>query len=188
MSSPGRRRRSRSTTRVSTRRNSSGSASIARPPRSARVSTRRSSTSRWRRSDSAEMSSMRDTASSGSPFVPRRARIWVSPRIVVIGVRSSCEITSMNASRNAPACRSSSSSWSRSASRRRRSVMSVPVPTMRIGVPSASRKTRPTPWVQCSDPSAQTMRNSRLNDCPAASTWSIALRNAARSSGWIVST
>ena len=41
---------------------------------------------------------------------PGRARIWVSPRIVVIGVRSSWLMTSMNDSRNSPARRSSTSS------------------------------------------------------------------------------
>ena len=79
------------------------------------------------------MSSISPACSSGVVTRPGLDRIWVRPRIVVIGVRSSCEMTSRNASRKVPARRSSSTSWSRWASRRRASVMSWPVPTIRIG-------------------------------------------------------
>ena len=92
------------------------------------------------------------SARSGSSARPGRDRIWVRPRIVVIGVRSSWLMTSMNASRNSPA---------------RRSSAEQPVALLldpaalgdvlagpehpRRACPSSSRKTRPAPCVQWTD-------------------------------------
>ena len=169
------------TMRSRSRRGSIGSASTSSRPRSTRLRTSRSSTSRCSRSDLGP-----DVLEERHPRGlvvgrPGRARIWASPMIVVIGVRSSWLMTSTKASRNAPARRSSSSSRSRSSRIRRRSVMSWPVPIIRIGRPSSSRKSRPAPWVQWIVPSGQTTRNSSSKvSCPSDSTVEpIALSNVA---------
>ena len=75
---------------------------------------------------------------SSWPGSDGRVRTADAPRIVVIGVRSSCDRTAMNASRHSLARRSAPTSSSRSASTTRRSVMSCPVPTIRTGCPLAS--------------------------------------------------
>ena len=79
-----------------------------------------------------------------------------------MGVRSSWLMTSTKASRNSPAFRSSASNRSRSSTSRRRSVMSWPVPIIRTGRPWSSRRTRPAPCVQCTEPSGQTIAEVEL--------------------------
>ena len=60
----------------------------------------------------------------------------------------------MKASRNVPARRSSSSNRSRSSSRRWLGDV-LAGSDHRIGSPAALRKTRPTPWVQRTEPSGR---------------------------------
>ena len=82
-----------------------------------------------------DVGEQRGRAAAGRRPDPAATGSRSGPRIVVIGVRSSWLMTSMKASRNSPARRSSASRRSRSSSSCRRSVMSWPVPIIRIGRP-----------------------------------------------------
>ena len=150
----------------SRRRTCNGSASMTRRPRSARLRTSRSSTRRWSRSDSARTSSSRAFRRPDRRTGPAWPGSRSVPRIVVIGVRSSWLMTSMNDSRNSPARRSSTRSRSRCSSTTMAFGESCPVPSIEMGRPSSSTSSRPAPCVQWIDPSGQTTRKSRLNGSP----------------------
>ena len=122
----------------------------------------------------------------GSSARPGRARIWVSPRIVVIGVRSSWLMTSMNASRNSPARRSSIEQ-----------LIALVLDETTLGdvLARADHRDRPARFV--AEHAAGAMgpmdRSVRPDDpeierewrrSPSRAAW-MPLRNRSRSSGWI---
>ena len=85
------------------------------------------------------MSSIIESRSSSASRSPRSRRSWALPKIVVTGVRSSCDTSPRNSSLTSFERRSSSAAVRSADSARVRSVTSTRTFTAPTSVPSGSR-------------------------------------------------